>query len=154
MELAREPGWCVGDVALAPIPQLAVDVSLRDAAAAMSEAGVTAVLIVEGTAGYHILTEHDVTRAVGAVRDPGSPAVHEATVHPIAVGVDVQLIDALALMVRWRVRDLPAVGRQGDVVGLLTMAGALEAILRGTTFPVWLAALRVALRVELAGAAT
>ena len=74
--------------------------TIVEAANAMAERGVAAVLVSEGTETYGIVTDHDIVDRV--VAEGLSPAdtllIHVMTPDPIAVGIDDTALDALLMM--------------------------------------------------------
>jgi CBS domain-containing protein len=107
---------------------VSAEVTLREAAAAMGERGVGAVVVLEGDAIAAILTERDVLKAVAAGRD-GSAAVTEwMTRHPETIEPDDTTDHAASLMIHGGFRHLPVV-EEGKVVGIVSIRDLMKVAL-------------------------
>lgn len=96
--------------------------SLQEAAAAMSERGVGAAVVLDPEApGPGALTERDILHSVGAGEDPREELVGEhQTARLTFASPDWSLEQAAATMVRGGFRHLIVVER-GELVGMLSM---------------------------------
>ena len=108
------------------------DLSIREAAQRMSEAGVASLLIVAGggeaTDGalVGILTNRDLrTRVLAAGVDPGAPVRRVMTPDPIALAPDASRLDAVLHMVQHGIHHLPLV-RDGRIVGVVSATDLLQ----------------------------
>ncbi|MEZ6244348.1 MAG: CBS domain-containing protein [Phycisphaerales bacterium] len=92
------------------------DCTVLDAACAMNEAHIGAVVVLEGGRMAGILTERDVmTRVVAAGRDPARTRVSQVmTSRVLTCTPQTRLSEARAVMRSKRIRHLPVV--EGDVV--------------------------------------
>lgn len=109
----------VRDAALRPAIVLEASASLKDAARAMSERGVSCVL-VQGEQGLGIVTSVDLRDALalrGHAPDASVAAIASSPV--VAIAQDALLIQALVQMDRHRVRRLIARGADGSPCGVL-----------------------------------
>lgn len=111
--------------------------SVADAARRMGEAGVGAVVVVDGQHLAGIFTERDLlTRVVGAGRDPATtPVGSVATREVVSVAPGTSLRECAEALKTHGVRHLPVV-RDGEVVGIIsardffeTVAGGLERLI-------------------------
>ncbi|MGB8275166.1 MAG: CBS domain-containing protein [Alphaproteobacteria bacterium] len=100
---------------------LAPDATAREAARAMAERGVGAVLVTDGHTLVGILTERDVTNRVDAQgRDPDTTPIGEVmTRKPLTVSPDDPAINGLRILKSEGFRHLP-VTRGARLVGMLS----------------------------------
>jgi CBS domain-containing protein len=101
--------------------------SVAEAAAAMLEHGVGAVLVIDDGVLVGIFTEHDiVSRVIAGGLDPNAVRVREVmTREPLTVGPDATLGHALVLMHDRAIRHLPVV-EDGKPVGIVCARDALD----------------------------
>lgn len=119
--------------------------SVRDAASAMSEAGVSCILVVEHLALLGIVTDRDLRNRVLAVDlPPDSPVRSVMTPDPVTLPVDALAFEALLEMVSRDIHHLPVVDEAGRPVGLVTTT---DLVRLENANPVYLAA-------EIGGQAT
>jgi CBS domain-containing protein len=103
--------------------------TLREAMDRMRSQGGDAVLVTEGGRVAGILTERDVlTRLLGAEVDYGRPVSEFMTAQPHTLPADTSLLDAMQAMERGHYRNVPLVGDDGEVVGLLRQQDVLSYI--------------------------
>jgi CBS domain-containing protein len=96
------------------------DASLREAATAMVERGVGAVVVLEGDALAAILTERDVMKAVAAGTDPSATVADWMTRSPETIEPVDSTDHAATLMIHGGFRHLPVVVG-GKVVGIVSI---------------------------------
>ncbi len=105
------------------------DDSVVDAAQAMAERRVAAVLVSEGAETFGIVTDHDVVERV--VAEGLSPAdtllIHVMTPDPITVGIDDTALDALFTMRDHDTRHL-LVKDGHEVVGIVSVRDLMRAL--------------------------
>ena len=95
--------------------------SVRDAAGAMSAAGVSCVLVVEHLALVGIVTDRDLRNRVLAADLPTvSPVRSVMTPDPVTLSADALAFEALLEMVSRDIHHLPVVDETGRPVGLVT----------------------------------
>src|SRR5262245_50337415 len=104
------------------------DATLRDAAAAMAERGVGAVVVLEGDAIAAILTERDVMKAVAAGKDGGAPVAEWMTRYPETIEPEDSTDHAASLMIHGGFRHLPVVAG-GKVVGIVSIRDLMRVAL-------------------------
>jgi CBS domain-containing protein len=94
--------------------------STRDAAHAMRDVDVGALIVLEGGDLYGIVTDRDiVVRAVAEGLDPAATVVREVcSKNPTAIESDASIDDAVSLMREHALRRLP-VTQGGQPVGIL-----------------------------------
>jgi CBS domain-containing protein len=102
--------------------------TLGEAASAMAERGVGAVVVLEGDAIAAILTERDVMKAVAAGRDGGAPVTDWMTRHPDTIEPDDTTDHAASLMIHGGFRHLPVVA-DGKVVGIVSIRDLMKVAL-------------------------
>jgi CBS domain-containing protein len=111
---------------------VSTDAMLAEAARAMDERGVGAVVVLDGNAIAAILTERDVLRAVAAGQD-GSAAVAEwMTRHPDTIEPTDTTDHAASLMIHGGFRHLPVV-EDGAVVGILSIRDLMKLALEDSS---------------------
>ena len=81
-----------------------------------------------------IITDGDLRRMLLSVQKPFSALLNDdsgeyAIKYPTTVNADVKLVDALGLMEKKQVWDLPVISDSGVLIGLLHMHSALRKIL-------------------------
>jgi len=97
--------------------------TVTDAARAMAQADIGAVLVVEGGRVTGIVTDRDiVVRAVAEGRDPNSTSVTDVcTTDPATLGVDQSVEDAIRLVRQENVRRIPIVDDGGRPAGVVSI---------------------------------
>jgi CBS domain-containing protein len=96
--------------------------SLRDAAAHMLSAGVGALLVIEDQKLKGIVTERDVVRMVRDADDAAAQLVHQAMNRDVCCCSDDVSVDEVAELMRVRrIRHIPVVNANEDVVGVVSI---------------------------------
>jgi len=96
--------------------------SLRDATAHMLSAGVGSLLVIEGKKLIGILTERDVVRMVRDADDAATQLVHQAMNRDVHCCSDDVSVDEVAELMRVRrVRHMPVVNANEDVIGVVSL---------------------------------
>jgi CBS domain-containing protein len=104
---------------------LGAEATLGEAAAAMVERGVGAVVVLEGESIAAILTERDVLRAVAAGNDGSAAVAAWMTRHPDTIEPDETTDHAATLMIHGGFRHLPVVDG-GKVVGIVSIRDLMK----------------------------
>jgi CBS domain-containing protein len=107
---------------------VSAEATLGEAAAAMGERGVGAVVVLEGDSIAAILTERDVLKAVAAGRDGSAPVTDWMTRHPETIEPDDTTDHAASLMIHGGFRHLPVVD-EGKVVGIVSIRDLMRVAL-------------------------
>jgi CBS domain-containing protein len=102
--------------------------TLGDAAGAMAERGVGAVVVMEGDTIAAILTERDVMKAVAGGQDGSAPVAQWMTRHPQTVEPQDTTHHAGALMIHGGFRHLPVVVDR-QVVGIVSIRDLMKVAL-------------------------
>jgi signal-transduction protein with cAMP-binding, CBS, and nucleotidyltransferase domain len=111
----------VRDVMTAEPIVLQQDQSIADAAQAMRDASVGAVLVVDGDKLCGLVTDRDiVVRAVAESAPADSPVGQVVSPDLVAVDADDETIDAARVMQDHAVRRLPVLG-DGRIVGIVSI---------------------------------
>jgi CBS domain-containing protein len=111
----------VRDVMTAEPIVLQQDQSIADAAQAMRDASVGAVLVVDGDKLCGLVTDRDiVVRAVAESALPDSPVIQAVSPDLVAVDADDETIDAARVMQDHAVRRLPVL-EDGRIVGIVSI---------------------------------
>jgi len=104
---------------------VSAEATLREAATAMVERGVGAVVVLEGGAIAAILTERDVMKAVAAGNDASAPVAEWMTRHPETVEPEDSTDHAASLMIHGGFRHLPVIAG-GKVVGIVSIRDLMK----------------------------
>lgn len=107
---------------------VAADATLGEAASAMAERGVGAVVVLEGESIAAILTERDVMKAVAAGKDGSAPVTEWMTRHPDTIEPDDTTDHAASLMIHGGFRHLPVVDG-GKLVGIVSIRDLMRVAL-------------------------
>jgi CBS domain-containing protein len=114
-------GTLVGDLVTREPVTTAAGATVAEAAAAMSGAGVSSILVVDDTGLCGILTDRDLRNRVLAVGlDPGRPVREVMTTPALTVPADAMAFEALLEMVSRRIHHLPVLGVRGELLGMVT----------------------------------
>ena len=107
---------------------VSADATLGDAATAMAERGVGAVVVLDGESISAILTERDVMKAVAAGRDGSAPVTEWMTRHPDTIEPGDTTDHAASLMIHGGFRHLPVV-EDRKVVGIVSIRDLMRVAL-------------------------
>jgi CBS domain-containing protein len=111
----------VRDVMTAEPIVLQQNQSIADAAQAMRDTAVGAVLVVDGDKLCGMVTDRDlVVRAVAERKLPDSPVGEVVSADLVAVGADEEIADAARIMQENAVRRLPVLD-DGRIVGIVSI---------------------------------
>jgi CBS domain-containing protein len=122
--LKQEP---VTEMDLSDYCTIDVGTAVRDALAHMQESGCRNALVVREGKLVGIFTDRDVLMKVADNRDALDKSVDELmTPDPITLSKAATAADALALMVRNHIRNVPIVEEDGTVVGNFTHFSVLD----------------------------
>lgn len=104
--------------------------SVREAAIMMDRLGISSLLVVEEGKVVGIVTERDLVRRVLATSsDASKTKVKDIMSYPLVVTTpETPLEDAITLMVSNGFRRLPVVDEKNNLLGMLTMSVALQAL--------------------------
>jgi CBS domain-containing protein len=127
------PYSVVSDLLPATVVCVSGEGTLQDAAAIMREANVSAVLVDGGTA---ILTERDLTAAIAAGCDRGTPIGTVAVREPVTIPASTTVLAAAAEMINRDIRHL--VISDGDtVVGVVSLRPVVKVLVHAMDPGVW-----------------
>jgi len=104
------------------------DATLGEAASAMAERGVGAVVVLDGESIAAILTERDVMKAVAAGQDGNAAVTEWMTRHPDTIEPEDTTDHAASLMIHGGFRHLPVVA-DGKVVGIVSIRDLMKVAL-------------------------
>ena len=111
----------VGDLVTRAPVTAALTATVGDAASAMSEAGVSSILVVEGDDLRGIVTDRDLrNRVLAAGLDRDRPVREIMTADPVTLTADALAFEALLEMVSRDIHHLPVVDDAGRPLGLVT----------------------------------
>lgn len=103
-------------------------VALAEAARAMHDRGVGAVLVLAADRLVGILTERDMLRAVATGHQPDEPVSEWMTHHPETIEPADTTGHAAVLMIHGGFRHLPVVDA-GELVGILSLRDLMRLVL-------------------------
>jgi CBS domain-containing protein len=122
-----------------PAFSISPDESLAFAARAMQAENVSALLVGPGVNA--IVTERDVTRAIGAGCSPMAPVADSATPLPVTVGGSTDILEVAALMLNQEIRHVVVELEDGSI-GIVSLRTIMAVLLQAAQPKVWLSALR------------
>lgn len=104
------------------------DVSLRDAARRMADAGASSVLVRLESDGFGILTDHDLrSRVVAEGLSVDAPVRRVMTAPAFTVGPELNGADVLLAMLGRGIRHVPVLSARGEVLGVVSDIDLLAA---------------------------
>ena len=111
-----------------PPPIVGPQISVLDAVGVMARSRVGAVTVIEQGVLQGIFTERDVMlRVVQQERDPGTTPVGDVMTSEVKTLTDASTPDeAIEVMLAGHLRHVPVLGKDGRVLGLLSIRALLE----------------------------
>ena len=108
------------DVMTRKVKTIGAKETIRQAAAAMTRFGIGSLVVVNGDRPIGIVTEGNVSRAVGKGLDPGRTSVEEV-MRPklVTTSPNARLEEASKVMTEENVKKLPVL-ENGKLVGIIT----------------------------------
>ncbi|MGB9719090.1 MAG: CBS domain-containing protein [Candidatus Anstonellales archaeon] len=115
-------GIKVGEVMRKTVVTTSVNSTITEAASLMKKHNIGSVIALDNRKAVGILTERDIVRNVVAEsKTPSKVKISEAMSRPLRVITpEVALEDAAKLMKKFRVRRLPVINENGELVGIIT----------------------------------
>jgi CBS domain-containing protein len=111
----------IGDVMTGDVVTAPRDATFADVAALMRDRNVGSVVICEDGKPHSLVTDRDVALAVGTGSADRSDEVGSGANRPLVTGdADMDIEEAAALMVQYRIRRLPVVAG-GELTGIVTL---------------------------------
>ena len=112
------------------------DASVLDAVALMAQKNIGALLVMEGRRIVGVLSERDYARKVVlmARSSKDTPLREIMTSSVICVGPSQSSEECMALMTENRVRHLPVLDEQGQLVGLISIGDLVKGIISEQKF--------------------
>jgi CBS domain-containing protein len=110
------------------VVRLGPNATVHEAACVMTQASCGSVLIIEGAGTLlGILTERDLmTRVLAKALDPATTLVTKVmTPHPLCVGPEMKVTDAVLIMIERGFRHLPVVTEGSKILGVFSARDAL-----------------------------
>ena len=115
---------------IAHVPPAAVEPgsSVLDAIRLMAQQGVGAVAVAEGGRLRGIFTERDVMlRVAQQERSPGQTRISDVMSAPVeTISEETSADEALTFMLERHIRHLPILGKEGEILGMLSIRNLLE----------------------------
>ncbi len=115
---------------IADVPSAEIDIEATVLAAvhAMSKARVGAVAVMENGELSGIFTERDLMlRVVQQERSPRETKVRDVMTSPVVTASDkTPAVEAIDLMLNRHLRNLPIIGENGQLLGMLSIRGLLQ----------------------------
>lgn len=110
------------------VVSITTDATVAEGAAAMQQAGVGSLAVVEKGEFYGIFTERDVVRSVASGHSPQDEKLGEwMTPYPDSFSPDMSVSDAADWMLAVGYRHLPLV-EKGDLIGMASIKDILWAL--------------------------
>jgi len=107
---------------------LGPDATVEEAAKLMHEEGVSCVVVVEGSKPVGIFTERDLVRVVATGLPLSSKLESVMTKNLVVIKARSTVGEALFLMTKHKIRHLPVVDDEGNLVGVVSIRDVAEAI--------------------------
>ena len=117
----------LGDVALDPPIRVSRTASLREVAGLMADTASSCLLV--GPEHPEVVTEHDLASGLAAGMGPDAAVGPLVSRSPVWATPTTSLADAVAMMTEHRIRHLVVVAADGRVQGVLSLTGAIRALL-------------------------
>jgi CBS domain-containing protein len=114
----------LGAVPLRPPVRASSGATIREVAAAMEAAQISAIVL--GEHPIEVVSEHDLIGGLAAGLDPASPARDVATRTPIWVTTASTVEDAAAVMAKHGAQHLLVITAEGELVGVLSRREAIR----------------------------
>lgn len=107
---------------------IAPDATVYDALGLMADKGIGALLVMKGAKLAGLLSERDYARKVMLKgRSSKDTRVEEImTTAPMTVKPDCPIDEAMRIMTESRVRHLPVMGAEGEVVGIVSIGDIVK----------------------------
>lgn len=116
------------EIMSAPVETVGPEEPIAEAATALWNLHVGALVVVDGDELRGIVTESDVVRSVGAGRDPETTTVGEIMTEPVVtVDADDPVRTAVTRMNRLTIKKLPVL-EDGELAGILTTTDVVNAL--------------------------
>jgi len=110
----------VREIMVTEVVTITPDRNIAEAAKLMEEKGIGSVIVVENNKVVGIITERDFLRLAAAGYDVRTTKVRDAmTKPPVVCEPSMKIADVYVLMRNRRVRHLPVVGKNGELVGIV-----------------------------------
>jgi len=117
----------VGDLDLKSAVTGNPDQSIADIAALMSRHQVSCILLVKAGELLGIVTDRDLrNRVLGKGHDPSRPISDVMTTHPVTVGIDHRIEDAMVEMMRLGIHHLPVMDQDGQLSRVISSGDLLR----------------------------
>jgi CBS domain-containing protein len=131
VQRSEPPPATVEDVMHPPVTTIERNDHVAAAAYVMRRAGATALIVTQAQTGrpVGIITDADVSRAVGDGKNPNDVRIYELmTANPTVVNTTTSIRDAAMIMTSRRFRHLPVVGDAG-LVGIVDITDVCRVLL-------------------------
>ena len=110
----------VREIMVTGVVTITPDRAVAEAAKLMEEKRIGSVVVVQNNKVVGIITERDFLRLAAAGYDAKTTKVRDGmTKPPIVCEPSMKIADVYALMRNRRVRHLPVVGKNGELVGIV-----------------------------------
>lgn len=115
-------------IADVPAAEIDIEATVLEAVHAMTQARVGAVAVMENDDLSGIFTERDLMlRVVLRQRSPIETRVRDVMTSPVATASDkTPPVEAMDLMLKRHLRHLPIIGKNGQLLGMLSIRGLLQ----------------------------
>jgi CBS domain-containing protein len=121
----------VGDIMARPVVTVGPGSTLMEAMRSMREHNIGAVVVVDGGKVVGIVTERDIVRFLADNPSRCDASISEVMTRDVVVcSPDTPILRAFIVMYERRIRRLPVVSSEGELVGMVTMRDLLHWIVR------------------------
>lgn len=97
------------------------DATLKEASEVMSKLGIGSLVVLENDKIIGMITNNDIVKAVAKDRPPESTLIEEAMSEVVTIEPDKDLEDAVELMVKHKMREIPVV-ENDKIKGILSVS--------------------------------
>ncbi|MUM64359.1 CBS domain-containing protein [Acidianus infernus] len=119
----------VKDYMNTPVFQVEANTSLQEVCKLMLERGIGSVLVTENGVPKGIFTDRDAVKAIASGFSPSDEVRVAATMgNLIVVDLNTDIVDAVSIMTKNKIRHLPVKDSEGNIVGILSIVDVSKAI--------------------------
>lgn len=119
----------VKDYMTTPVFQVEANTSLQEVCKLMLERGIGSVLVTENGVPKGIFTDRDAVKAIAMGFSPSDEVRVAATMgNLIVVDLNTDIVEAVSIMTKNKIRHLPVKDSEGNIVGILSIVDASRAI--------------------------
>ncbi|AWR97398.1 CBS domain-containing protein [Acidianus sulfidivorans JP7] len=119
----------VKDYMTVPVFQVEANTSLQEVCKLMLEKGIGSVIVTENGEPKGIFTDRDAVKAIASGYSPLDEVRLASTMgNLISVSSETDIVEAVNIMIKNKIRHLPVKNEKGEVIGILSIVDASKAI--------------------------